>query len=421
MADIISLLPESLSNQIAAGEVVQRPASVVKELLENSIDADAKNISLIVKDGGKSLIQVVDNGKGMSETDARLSFERHATSKLKTSEDLFKICTKGFRGEALAAIAAVAQVDLKTKTSEPKLGTQIIIEGGKVLSQEPCQAATGCNFSVKNLFFNVPARRNFLKDDGVELKHIIEEFERVALAHPEVAFTLNSNKNDIFNLPAGTLIQRITHLFGNNLKEKLVAIEEKTPYLKVRGYIGKPEAALKKRGTQFLFVNNRFIRSPYIHYAIVNAYADLIGPGLNPHYYVFLELPPQSIDINIHPTKTEIKFEDEKTVFMLLQSAAKRALGKANLSPSMEFENENTFDLNYAKKITDIKPPGVTVDTNFNPFKNKGILLSPNGNNDKQAQNWNQQFEQYKNQEAQEIETQQQQTPLFEKEENLIN
>jgi DNA mismatch repair protein MutL len=243
----------------------------------------------------------------------------------------------------------VAQVELKTKREIDNLGTQINIDGGTVELQEPCQCATGASFSVKNLFFNVPARRNFLKDDGVELKHIVEEFERVALAHPDVAFSLNSNKNDIFVLPVGNLIQRICNLFGSHLQEKLIGIEESTPYLKVRGYIGRPDAAVKRKKVQYLFVNNRFIRSPYIHYAIVNAYADLIAADANPHYYVFLDLPPNSIDINIHPTKTEIKFEDEKTVFMLLQSTAKRALGKANLAPTLEFNNENTFDIDYSK------------------------------------------------------------------------
>jgi DNA mismatch repair protein MutL len=427
MADIISLLPESLSNQIAAGEVVQRPASVVKELLENAIDAGAKSVRLIIKDGGKSLVQVIDNGRGMSETDARMCFERHATSKLKTTDDLFRIRTKGFRGEALAAIAAVAQVELKTKMESETLGTKINIEGGKVEGQEPCQATTGSSFSVKNLFFNVPARRNFLKDDAVELRHIIEEFERVSLAHPEVSFYLNSNKNDIFSLPAGTLKQRICNLFGNHLAEKLIAIEESTPYLKVRGFIGRPDAAVKRKGVQFFFVNNRFIRSPYMHYAILNSYVDLIAPDANPYYYVFLDLPPESIDINIHPTKTEIKFEDEKTVFMLLQSAAQRALGKANVAPSIEFNNEHTFDIDYSKKPGEIKQPGITVNPNYNPFhKPNNFTVSGNGLSFHKTENWNSEFENYKNAEAETefgtaTEESVSEAGLFEKEEQKLD
>ena len=416
MSDIIALLPEGLSNQIAAGEVVQRPASAVKELLENAVDAGATSIQLIIKDGGKTLIQVIDNGKGMGETDARMSFERHATSKIKTTEDLFKITTKGFRGEALAAISAVAQVELKTKTKEMALGTHVAIDGGKFISQEHCQSATGSNFTVKNLFFNVPARRNFLKDDAIELRHIIEEFERVALAHPEISFSLNSNKNDLIIAPASTLLIRILALFGNHLREKLTIIDEETPYLKIRGFIGKPQAAVKKRGIQFFFVNNRFVKSPYLHFAIANAYVDLISRDVNAHYYVFLDLPPNSIDINIHPTKTEIKFEDEKTVFMLLQSAAKRALGKANLSPLLEFNNESTFDLDYSKKPGTIKSPGITINTNYNPFKKTD-------NSFKQLDNWNTEFENYRSKPLTEedLEHSNEEQKLFEADEKVLD
>ena len=400
MSNIIQLLPESLSNQIAAGEVVQRPASVVKELLENAIDAGAKSVQLIVKDGGKTLIQVIDNGKGMSEADARMCFERHATSKIRVTEDLFRIETKGFRGEALAAIAAVSQVELKTKIDGIDLGTSILIEGGKFIRQEPCQSNTGANFSVKNLFFNVPARRNFLKDDSVELKHILEEFERVALACPETAFTFFSNGNELFRLSAGNLAQRITGLFGSRFKEKLIPIQETTPYLKISGYLTKPDMAVKRRGVNYLFVNNRFIRSAYMHTAIMNAYVDLISREHHPYYFVFLELPPESIDINIHPTKTEIKFEDERTVFMLLQSSAQRALGKAGVAPQLEFNSEQSFEPEYQQKNINIKIPGITVNTNYNPFheqnSSKNTLPNPDLRSKTTQPDWRKEFEKYR-------------------------
>ena len=401
MSNLIRLLPESLSNQIAAGEVVQRPASAVKELLENSVDAHATSIQLIIKDGGKSLIQVIDNGDGMSVSDARMCFERHATSKIKETEDLFRINTKGFRGEALAAIAAVAQIELKTKNEEDDLGTEIIIEGGKFLSQEACQSSKGSSFSIKNLFFNVPARRNFLKDDSVELKHILEEFERVALACPEITFCFFSNGNEIYRLPSGNLAQRIIGLFGSKFKEKLIAIKEDTPYLKIHGYLSKPDAAVKKRGVNYLFVNNRFIRSAYLHTAIMNSYFELISKEHHPYYFVFLELKPECIDINIHPAKTEIKFEDERTVFMLLQSAAQRALGKAGVAPQMEFNSIQSFEPDYSKKNSEIKVPGITVNPSYNPFNpqsgnSNSVASSINGKRESFSSNdWNQEFEKY--------------------------
>jgi DNA mismatch repair protein MutL len=368
MQNVITLLPDSVANQIAAGEVVQRPASIVKELLENAIDAKASFIKLIVKDAGKTLVQVIDNGMGMSPIDARMAFERHATSKIKIAEDLFKLHTKGFRGEALASIAAVAQVELKTKRQEDIVGQLIEIEGNKFIKQEECQTQTGSSFSVKNLFFNIPARRNFLKDDGVELKHIIDEFERVALPHPTIHFQFYSNGNEIYNLPSTTTIERISGLFTKTLQQKLVTISEETDVVKITGYIGKPENAKKRRGDQYFFVNDRFIKSPYLHHAVAEAYRDLISNDSHPSYYLFLEVNPQTIDINIHPTKTEIKFQDEKIIYALLHSSVKRALGKANVAPSLDFNTEMSFEIDYTKQVTQ---PTVTVNPNYNPFHNR--------------------------------------------------
>jgi DNA mismatch repair protein MutL len=370
VADIIKLLPENIANQIAAGEVVQRPASAVKELLENSIDSGATQISLIVKDGGKALIQVIDNGKGMSETDARLSFERHATSKISTADDLFAIKTKGFRGEAMAAIASVAQVELKTKTPEAATGTCILIEGGTFISQEPCQATNGTSVSIKNLFFNVPARRNFLKDDSIEFRHIVEEFERVVLPHPEISFKLHSNGNEIYNLPQTNLINRITGLLGNSLKDKLVSVNEESPTITIRGYVGTPVSAKKRRGSQYFFVNNRFIKNGYLHHALMGAYDQLIPSDEFPAYFLFIDVPPNTIDVNIHPTKTEVKFEDEKNLYAILKTSVKRALGKNNLAPSIDFDVEQIIEFNYGTKA-DIKTPQINVNPNYNPFSDK--------------------------------------------------
>jgi DNA mismatch repair protein MutL len=377
MPDIISLLPENVANQIAAGEVVQRPASVVKELLENAVDAGATSIKLIVKDGGKSLIQVIDNGKGMSETDARMCFERHATSKLRTADDLFNIVTKGFRGEALAAISAVAQVELKTKTPDATVGILIENEGNKITVQEPCSCSTGTSFSVKNIFFNIPARRNFLKNDNIELRHIVDEFERVAIAHCDISFSLFSNNNEMYHLPASQLIVRIENLFSNSIKGNLVAVNEITPSFSIKGYVGKPSAARKKRGEQYFFVNNRFIKSPYLNFAVSDAYTDLISGDEFPSYFIFIELPPNTIDINIHPTKTEIKFIDEKTLFVILKAAVKRALGKANLAPSLDFDMEQSFDIDYSKPKEDIKAPQISFNKDYNPFKTGGGIPKP--------------------------------------------
>lgn len=368
MQNVISLLPENVANQIAAGEVVQRPASIVKELLENAIDAKATVIKLIVKDAGKTLIQLIDNGIGMSPVDARMAFERHATSKIKKAEDLFQLHTKGFRGEALASIAAVAQVELKTKREEDVIGQLVDIEGNKFIRQEECQTPTGSSFSVKNLFFNVPARRNFLKDDSVELKHMIDEFERVCLPHPSIHFQLFSNNNELYNLPPTSLMERISGLFSKTLQGKLVQINEQTDVVTITGYVGKPEHAKKRRSDQYFFVNHRFIKSAYLHHSVAEAYRELIAPDCHPAYYLFLEVKPQTIDINIHPTKTEIKFQDEKTIYALLHSAVKRALGKANVAPSLDFNREMSFEIDYTKQVSQ---PKVQVNPNYNPFSPK--------------------------------------------------
>jgi DNA mismatch repair protein MutL len=365
MQNVITLLPESVANQIAAGEVVQRPASIVKELLENAIDAEATFIKLIIKDAGRTLVQVIDNGIGMNPVDARMAFERHATSKIKKAEDLFDLHTKGFRGEALASIAAVAQVELKTKREEDVVGQLIEIEGNKFLRHEECQAPTGSSFSVKNLFFNIPARRNFLKEDSIELKHIIDEFERVAMPHPTIHFQLFSNGHELYNLPASSLIERISGLFSKSLQSKLVQVNEVTDVVKISGYIGKPESAKKRRGDQYFFVNDRFIKSPYLNHSVAEAYRELISGDTHPAYYLFLEVNPHTIDINIHPTKTEVKFQDEKIIYALLHSAVKRALGKANLSPSLDFNSEMSFDIDYTKSVSQ---PQVNVNKEYNPF-----------------------------------------------------
>ncbi|WP_400191984.1 DNA mismatch repair endonuclease MutL [Hymenobacter sp. B81] len=343
MSDIIQLLPEYLANQIAAGEVVQRPASVVKELLENAVDAGATHIQLIVKEAGKQLVQVVDNGSGMSPTDARMSLERHATSKIRTTDDLFRIRTLGFRGEALASIAAVAQVEIRTKLRDQDTGTLLLVEGSQVTGQQPTACADGTSIAVKNLFFNVPARRNFLKSNAVEMRHILDEFQHVALAHADRTFTLYQNDLEVFNLPAGKLSQRIVALLGQSYKEQLAHVEEVTPFISVKGYIGKPEAAKKSRGDQFFFVNGRFIRSAYLNHAVLAAYEGLLPRDTHPFYVLFLELDPKAIDINVHPTKTEIKFEDEKTVYAIMRAAVKQALGLHNMAPSLDFDSDVNF------------------------------------------------------------------------------
>ena len=343
MPDFIQLLPDNIANQIAAGEVVQRPASVVKELLENSIDAGAGSIQLIVKDSGKSLIRVADDGRGMSETDARLCFERHATSKLRTSADLFAIRTMGFRGEAMASIAAVGQVELKTRREADELGVLIAIEGSEVKCQEPVSTPVGTSIGVKNLFFNVPARRNFLKSNSVEMRHIVDEFQRVALANPEVQLSLYQNDLEMYHLTPGKVSKRIVSLFGKNYRNQLVSCLEETELLKVHGYIGKPEFAKKTRGEQFFFANGRYIKSNYLHHAVMRAYESLLPEGCYPFYTLFLEIDPKHIDINVHPTKTEIKFDDERTVYAIIRAAVRQALGTHNITPALDFGHDINF------------------------------------------------------------------------------
>ena len=343
MPDIITLLPENIANQIAAGEVIQRPASAVKELLENAVDAGATEIQLFVNDAGKALIQVIDNGRGMSETDARMAFERHATSKIKSIDDLFHIKTMGFRGEALASIAGVAQVELKTKKTGESIGSCIEIENSIVLSQEPVATNEGTNISMKNLFFNVPARRNFLKSNASELRHIVDEFIRVAMSFPEIFFSLSSNGQEIFHLEKGSLKQRIIQLLGNNYNAKLVSVKEETDYLTIYGFVGKPETSKKTRGDQYFFVNNRFIKSPYLNHAVMNAFSDMIAKDSFPMYTLFIDLDPSRLDINVHPTKQEIKFEDEKIIYAFIQSAVKHALAQYSVTPTLDFELDNTI------------------------------------------------------------------------------
>ncbi len=369
MADIIQLLPDHVANQIAAGEVVQRPASVVKELMENAIDAGATEIKLVLKDAGKTLIQVIDNGAGMSPTDARLSFERHATSKIKTAEDLFNLHTKGFRGEALASIAAIAHVEMKTKVAEEELGSHILIEGSEVKEQKAIVTPTGTVISVKNLFYNIPARRNFLKSNPVETRHIIDEFNRVALVHPQVTFKMVHNGGDVFNLPATNLRQRIVNIFGSKTNEKLVPVSEETDIVKVNGFVLKPEYAKKSRGEQFFFVNDRYIKSPYLHHAVVSAFEGLMRSENHPGYFLYLEVDPHAIDINIHPTKTEVKFEDEHAIYAMLRSTIKHSLGQFQIAPALDFEKDAGFDTpyEYSKKSPSI--PTIEVDRDFNPFQ----------------------------------------------------
>lgn len=338
MPDIIQLLPDHIANQIAAGEVIQRPASAVKELLENAVDAGATEIQLIIQDAGKQLLQVIDNGKGMSETDARMAFERHATSKIKEIEDLFRIKTMGFRGEALASIAAVAQVELKTKRAEDTAGTLIEIENSVVKKQEPVAIPAGTSIAMKNLFFNVPARRNFLKSNAAEMRHIVDEFIRVSMAYPEIFFSLSANGQQMFHLEKGTLKQRIVQILGNQYNAKLVTVQEHTDYMNIHGFIGKPETAKKTRGDQYFFVNNRFIKSAYLNHAVAGAFQEMIASDSFPTYVLFIDLEPSQVDVNVHPTKQEIKFEDEKIVYAFVQSAVKHALAQFSITPTLDFD-----------------------------------------------------------------------------------
>lgn len=369
MSNLIQLLPDHVANQIAAGEVIQRPASVIKELVENAIDAGATEITVVVKDAGRTLIQVIDNGCGMSEVDARMSFERHATSKIRSSDDIFKILTKGFRGEALASIAAIAQVELKTRRGEDALGQHLTVEGSEVKNQQPIACPAGTQFLVKHLFYNTPARRNFLKSDAVEIKHITEEFLRVAFVHADVGFRLFSNENELFHLPAGNARQRIVQIMGKSFNEKLVPVEQDTSLVRVSGFVVKPEFAKKTRGEQYLFVNQRFIKSNYLHHAIASAFDDLIDKGSYPSYFIYLDLDPASIDINIHPTKTEIKFQDERSLYAIIAAAVKQSLGLYNIKPSLDFDHPTHFELPIAPKGYVPALPQSRVNPDYNPFK----------------------------------------------------
>ncbi len=369
MSDIIQLLPDSVANQIAAGEVIQRPASIIKELVENAIDAGSTDINVIVKDAGRTLVQVIDNGCGMSATDARLAFERHATSKISNVNDLFSIRTMGFRGEALASIAAVAQTELKTKKTGDELGTHITISGSKVENQEVINCASGSNFIIRNLFYNVPARRKFLKKDSTELRHIITEFQRIVLANPDIAFSLDHNNTPLFQLPASNLRQRVINMLGKSMNAQLVPVETKTTLVKIHGFIGKPESARKKSGDQFFFVNQRYMRHPYLHKAITEAYANLILPNTVPAYFLFFEVDPKIIDINIHPTKTEIKFEDEKAIWHITNACIRESLGKHNMIPTIDFDTADKLDIPVGNENDDQSEPGIDVNPFFNPFE----------------------------------------------------
>jgi len=376
MPDIIKLLPDSVANQIAAGEVIQRPASVVKELIENSVDSGANNINVIIKNSGKTLIQVIDDGCGMSETDARLAFERHATSKISSAKDLFSISSKGFRGEALASIAAVAMVELKTRKENDETGTLINISGSKVQAQEPCVCTPGSSFSVKNLFYNIPARRKFLKSDATEFRHIINEFQKVAIAHPEIRFTLSHNDSEIYNLPAANNRQRIIGVFGRQINQELIKLETETSLITIKGFIGKPEHARRTYGEQFFFVNKRFMKHPYFHKAVTEAYQNILAPDTIPAYFIFMETDPASIDINIHPTKTEIKFEDESAIWQILMASVRESLGRFNIVPSIDFENEALIDIPVRNTSDPLpQPPEIKINPEYNPFEKKDKVL----------------------------------------------
>ena len=373
MKDIINILPENVANQIAAGEVVQRPSSVVKELLENSIDAKATELKILIKDAGKTLIQVIDNGVGMSKRDVSVCFDRHTTSKISKANDLFNIQSKGFRGEALASISAVSHVSLTSKQSGIELANQIEIHGGKLKSNNSTVSEVGTKISVKNLFFNIPARRNFLKSNNVELRHIINEFIRIALAHPEVKFIFLNNDSELYNLPSSNYKKRIINLFGSKTSEKLVPVSENTEILNIDGYIFKPQFSKKTRGEQFLFVNNRFVKSPYLNHAINSAFEGLIDTKYNPSYFLKLDVSPSSIDINIHPTKTEIKFEDEHSIYAILRASVKHSLGQYNISPILDFERNKSLDIPYNYEKNASSSVGIDINTNYNPFDKKDL------------------------------------------------
>lgn len=396
MSDLIQLLPDSVANQIAAGEVVQRPASVVKELVENSIDAGCTKVQVIIKDAGKTLIQIIDNGCGMSENDARMCFERHATSKIRKAMDLFDIRTMGFRGEAMASIAAIATVEMKTKKTDNELGLFLRISGSKFETQEATSCQNGTNLSVKNLFFNVPARRKFLKSNSTELKHIMEEFQHIALGFPEIEMKLVHNDVEIYNLPASKIYNRIINVLGKSASQNLIPIQSETSMAKIIGYVGKPENARKTPGEQFFFVNKRYMKHPYFYRAVLNAYNNILQPGLLPSFFIYFDVNPESIDINIHPTKTEIKFENEKAMWPIVQATVKEGLGKFNVAPSIDFNRETAFDIPIMRKGESIEPPQIKINPTFNPFEetsNPRSNSSSYANNTTKTANWEQLYQ----------------------------
>jgi DNA mismatch repair protein MutL len=385
LSNLIKLLPDHIANQIAAGEVIQRPASVVKELIENAIDSGATQVEVYIKDAGKTLIQVIDNGCGMSETDARMAFARHATSKLSTAEDLFALKTKGFRGEALASIAAIAHVELKTRLTNEESGISIEIEGSEFVSSSYVTCKVGSSFAVKNLFFNVPARRNFLKSDAVEFKHIEDEFLRIALPHSNIKLTLIHNDQVVYHLEQANLRKRIIDIFGRIYNDKIVPIEEETDIVKIEGFIGKPEFAKKSRGEQYFFVNDRFFRDNYFNHALTQAYDNLLASKTFPSYFVFFTIKPNAIDVNVHPTKTEIKFESDKEIYAILKSSVRLALGKFNISPTIDFEQEKSFDLPWEMNNSPVVAPSIKVDTSYNPFSSSSSSSKSNSNGNSDA------------------------------------
>jgi len=396
MSEIIHVLSDAVANQIAAGEVIQRPASVVKELMENAVDAEATTIRVIIKDAGKTLIQVVDNGTGMSERDAERCFERHATSKISSAEDLFSIRTRGFRGEALASMAAVAEVTLKTRLKSDELGIQIRIAGSKLESKKAVQAPEGSNFQVRNLFYNIPARRKFLKSDQTELRHIINEFNHVALTHPEIECLMIHNQTEIFQLSASNLRQRIIGVFGKSANNYLIPLESETSLITISGFIGKPEHARRTYGEQFFFVNNRYIKHPYFHKAVMNGYDQILAADHIPSYFIYFTTDPSKIDVNIHPSKTEVKFEDERAVWQILLASVKKAIGKNNLSPSLDFDTEGVIDIPVLSRDTEIRQPAVDTNPAYNPFEgensyNRGRRSTPY--QDRRFEGWEQLFE----------------------------
>ncbi|MBN1252169.1 MAG: DNA mismatch repair endonuclease MutL [Bacteroidales bacterium] len=399
MLDIIQLLPDSVANQIAAGEVIQRPASVVKELVENAIDAGAKKIKVVIKDSGRTLIQVIDDGKGMSTSDARLAFERHATSKIREAKDLFEIKTMGFRGEALASIAAVAMVELKTRQESEELGNHIVINGSEIEKQEFISCPEGSNFSVKNLFFNIPARRRFLKSEQTEFRHILTQFQRIVLCYPEISFSLVNNGVDIYNLPIENYHKRIVRTFGSAIQQNLIPINTETSLVKISGFIGKAQNAKKHTTNQYFFVNQRFMRHPYFHKAIMMAYSNILQTDTQPTYFLYLDMDPDKIDINIHPTKTEIKFEDSPAIFQILRAATKESLGKYNIIPSIDFDQEGAIDIPVLTKNTIFNSPKIGINPNFNPFEEEKspfskTISSPGFNRDREKiENWEKLYE----------------------------